>query len=344
MSLNDTALVTLIQAKAHLRIDAAASLHVDAEYVGMGDNSETHFALDHVSVEGSLRLYVNGELQTETTHYSTEELVIIFVTAPANNLPITASYNYSASLGAADEHEHNDFLGTGDNSNKEFDTLHTPIDGRLKLYVDADLQVLATDYTISGTTITFVTAPHNKDIVTAVYFEAVSSGGSVFESYDDELLENLINAATKKAEDETGRAFIIRDITETHIGDNKQVLRLYKQPVVSITSVHVGVDEPAYSERLTIGRLYHLVVWPLDYEIVVVYTAGYAETRAATQALVPDAVAAVLLMVAYLYENRVDMVHGESVTGLGSVTYELPLYIDKSGAKQYLNALRVSVL
>lgn len=264
MSLSNTALVTLIQAKNFLRVDAAASLHVDAEYVGAGDAGGTvEFNLDHTPVEGSLKLYVNNVLQTETTHYSISTATITFVTAPPDGHPITASYDYAA-------------------------------------------------------------------------------GDKTFEAYDDDLLERLIEAATKKAEDWTGRAFVQREITETHIGDNKQVLKLYKQPIVadSISSITVGgVALTSWSERLSIGRLYHLIVWTLDAEIVVVYTAGYGADRAATQALIPNAVAAVLLILANLFENRTDQLKSESIAGLGSVTYDIP-----SQAKELLNPLRTNVL
>jgi len=265
MSLSDTALVTLVQAKAHLRVDAVASLRIPAEYVGVGTGSATAFSLDNTPIEGSVQLYVNGTLQVEGSE---------------------------------------------------------------------------NDYTISGADITFVTVPPSGHQITASYDKEASD--TTFESYDDELLENLINAATKKAEDYTGRAFIIRDITETHIGDNKQVLKLYKQPVVaaSISAVSVGGDAlSSWTERLTIGRIYHLVVWPLDYEIIVAYKAGYATTQAATQALVPDAVAAVLLIIANLFENRTDQLKSESIAGLGSVTYDIP-----SQAKELLNPLRVNIL
>lgn len=266
MSLSDTALVTLVQAKNYLRVDAAASLHVDAEFVGVGTGSAVEFDLDNTPVEGSLKLYVNDVLQVEDTDFTIAVATITFTTAPTLNHGITASYDYAASA-------------------------------------------------------------------------------NTFESYDDDLLERLIEAATKKAEDYTGRAFVQREITETHIGDKRQVLKLYKLPAVEVTSITVGDDALSeYSERLTIGRIYHYTVWPLDYEIVIVYTAGYGVDRAATQVLVPDVVVAVLLMIAYLYENRVDLVHAESVSGIGSVTYELPLYVEKSGANILLSPYRVSVL
>lgn len=265
MSLSDTALVTLVQAKNYLRVDAAASLHVDAEYVGTGNGSNVTFTLDYVSIEGSLKLYVENVLQVEVDDYT---------------------------------------------------------------------------IVLSTKTITFEAAstPGDGEIVTASYDKA--AGDNTFESYDDDLLERLIEAATKKAEDYTGRTFVQGEVTETHIGDNKQVLKLYKRPVVDVTSVTVGGTAlTTWSERLTIGRIYHLVVWPLDYEIVVVYTAGYAATRAATQALIPDAVSAVLLILADLFENRGDKVDSISISGLGSTSYKLP-----SRAAELLAPLRTSVL
>jgi len=328
MSLSDTALVTLTQAKAHLRVDAMASQHIYAEYVGIGNAVAVAFDLDNTPVDGSLRLYVDGTLQVETT-----------------------------------------------------------------------------DFTISAATITFVAAPGDGEAITAAYDTAAAD--DTFESFDDLLLEKLIEAATKKAEDYTGRAFIQRSITESHFGNGSKVMNIYKQPVDSITSVvrkvseNVGLGDgstvafsldevptaasvllyvdgvlrelttdytldgaditfvaaPAdeakvtakythtilaiseYTEWLSIGRLYAEGVWTVHKIFEVVYVAGYDATRAAVQALIPDAVAAVLLMVAYLYENRTDQLKSESITGLGSVIYDIP-----SQAKELLAPLKVSWL
>lgn len=264
MALSDTALITLVQAKNYLRVDAAASLHVEAEFLGVGDGSDVTFDLDN-----------------------------------------------------------------------------TPIDGSLKLYVDGVLQVEDTDFTISGVTITFTTAPTLDDGITASYDYA--AGDNTFESYDDDLLEILIEAATKKAEEYTGRAFIQGEVTETHIGDNTIVLKLYKQPVVSITSITVGGDAlTSYTERLTIGRIYHPIIWSLDYEIVVVYTAGYAATRAATQALIPDAVIAVLVAVAAWYENRMG-VKSQDISGIGLIDYGDSDGLPEASRKK-LDSIKVSVI
>lgn len=313
MALSDTALVTLAQAKAHLKIDAAASLRVDAEYVGEGDGSDTTFSLDYTPIGGSLQLYVDGTLQVETD-----------------------------------------------------------------------------DYSISGADITFVTAPGNGEAITASYDRTASS--NTFESYDDDVLEKLIEAATKIAEDYSDRAFIQRTITEYHSGDGEKVLRLFKRPVVSITSVVRDISEAStdgdgstvawtldeeptsgsvkvyvdgvlqtvtidytisgsevtfvsapddgakiafaythtivrvneYTEQLAKGRIFGASVWAKNVIYPIVYVAGEASTRAATQVLVPDAVTAVLLILSDLFENRGDTIDSVNIAGIGSTSYKLP--------------------
>jgi hypothetical protein len=79
-----------------------------------------------------------------------------------------------------------------------------------------------------------------------------------------------------------------------------------------------------------------------DYEYIVVYTAGYASTRAATQLLVPDAVMAVLSAVKIWYENRMGL-KSESITGLSSTDYgvieELP-----EVSKKFLSSLNRNLI
>lgn len=328
MSLSDTALVTLVQAKNFMRKDAASSLNVVAEYVGLGDDETVEYTLDNTPISGSLKLYVNGTLQVEDTDFTIDTATITFESAPTDTYPITASYDYAAS----------------DNT---------------------------------------------------------------FEAYDDDLIENLINAATKKTEDYAGRAFVQRSITDSVNGTGRDTIRIPKTPVVSIDSVSykkvVGkkgdgsttpfdlgytpksdsltvyvngseqtVDEdytlssqtvtftsaPAdgakiifrfeveldlmddYTERLHIGRLKGS--WYKDYDYVVVYTAGYGSTMAAAQAAVPDAVMAVLSAVAVWYENRIGL-KSESVTGIGSVEYGDPGVLPEI-SKRYLSSINRNLI
>ena len=251
MALNDTALVDINQAKNFLRVDAASSLRVEAEYVGAGDGAGKVFSLDYTPIEGSLRLYVNGVLQLEPGDYSISAATITFGTAPTLNHPVTASYDREAS-------------------------------------------------------------------------------DDTFEAFDDDLIANLINAATKKAEDFTGRAFISRQITENRIGDGTKILKLYKRPIVSVDFVYMNDEELTegtdYDDWSEIGRLNG--TWYEGYPYTVVYTSGYG-TRAEAQAEVPNAVVAVLLIMTDLYENRGDTVGATNAPGIGSVNYNLPSRAEK---------------
>jgi len=322
MSLSATALVTLIEAKEYLRMDAAEDLQIFAEYVGEGDGLDTTFSLDNTPIDGSLRLYVNNVLQTETTHYSISGANITFVTAPTNLHPITASYDKGASSDTFEEYvdeelealieaatkiaedrsdrafiqrsvteshlgdggeylslykepvesitsvvrEVSEIVGTGDGSTVDFDLDETPTSLSVKVYVDGSLQTLTTDYTISGATITFVSAPSDGAVITATYTHTI-----------------------------------------------------------------LWISE--YTAQLSKGRLYG--TWAKNTIYEVVYTAGEASTRAATQALVPDAVLAVLLIIADLYDNRGDTVDSINISGVGSTSYKLPSRADK-----ILNSLR----
>lgn len=97
MPLNATALVTLLQAKAHLKLDHAVSDHIEAEYVGMGNGSNKAFALDNTPIEGTLRLYVDGVEKAEGTDYTRIGAVCTFVTAPPNGKSVTAAYDKASS-------------------------------------------------------------------------------------------------------------------------------------------------------------------------------------------------------------------------------------------------------
>lgn len=261
MALSNEALITLLQAKNYLRVDVAASLHIDAEYVG-----------------------------------------------------------------------------TGNGTTKVFNLANTPIEGSLKLYVH---NVKTTDFTISGAVITFKVAPALNNVITASYDKAAAT--HTFEAWDDELLGSLIEAATRKAEDYTGRFFIQREITETHIGDGTQMLKLYRQPVIEVDSIKIdGEDLTEWIEKCSIGRVYHTLVWAQDAEIEITYTAGHGEDRATVQPLIPDAMLAVLIAIANWYENKLGL-KSLNISGVGSMDYGEPSELPEA-SKKLLNRMRTNIL
>ncbi len=155
----------------------------------------------------------------------------------------------------------------------------------------------------------------------------------VDDSADDESIMRLIEAATKTAEDHAGKTFVQKEVTENRVGNGDRLLSLHWQPIVSVTSVELdGVAQTKdvdYIELLDMGWLKRGSGWTKDKAIVVVYTAGYGVTRAATQVLIPDVVTAVLLILADLYENRGDTVDSINISGLGSTSYKLPSRAEK---------------
>jgi len=284
MALSDTALITAIQAKAFIQKDHASSLTVYAEHVGTGDGANKEFTLDNTPVTGSLRLYVDGTLQTETTHYTISTATITFITAPGDGKQVTAAYEYAAS-------------------------------------------------------------------------------DDTFESYDDDILEIIINAATKKCEDYAKRAYINRDITESRVGDGGNHLLLNKRPVNSISSITIQASGASDASTLTENTNFTLhkeggyltrpmgqsfwttdllsLCWTKDAKIEITYNAGYSSTRAAVQDLVPDAVMAVLITTAVWYENRLSL-KSQNISGVGSIDYgaigELP-----EQAKKLLGGIDVTL-
>jgi hypothetical protein len=160
---------------------------------------------------------------------------------------------------------------------------------------------------------------------------------------DDALIELLIETASKKTADYCNSQWIQKEFTETHIGDGKVKLYLYRQPVVEVESVTINdEDYDDYTERLSSGYLWGS--WAKDAEIVVTYTAGYIspESDSNINAVIPDACLAVLDCVADWYNNRIG-VKAESVSGLGSVTYNDEYELPQS-AKAKLSSLRKSLI
>ena len=249
--------------------------------------------------------------------------------------------NYMRKDHADDLQIHAEYIGEGDDVEDEFTLDNIPLEGSLRLYVNNVLKVEGTDFTISGATVTFEVPPTNGHPLTASYSYAASA--DTFESYDEELIEFLINTATNKVEEYTERAFIEREVTEEHLGDGTELLRLRRIPVSSVSSISVnGEDINSWTERLAVGRVYYYHTFGIASEIEVIYTAGYGATRTLAQAAVPEAVMAVLAAVAHWYDNRMGL-KSENVTGVGSVVYSEPSELPEM-SKNYLSSLRRRVL
>jgi hypothetical protein len=119
-----------------------------------GDNSTTAFTIDSGRAVDDVLVYVNGFLLTPTSDYTISGTTLTFTTAPASSAEIVVRYLPLNNSGV-----YTNDTATGDNSTTAFtiDSGRTVED--VIVTVNGVTLVPATDYTISGTTLTFTTAP-----------------------------------------------------------------------------------------------------------------------------------------------------------------------------------------
>lgn len=121
-----------------------------------GDNSTVAFTLSNtIANENNTQIYIDGVYQSKG-NYSTSGQVITFSTAPAtgtNNIEVT----HFIAIGGTPEVEIDTF--NGDNSTVAFTLTTEPVTkNNLQIYIDGVYQAKA-NYSTSGTTLTFTTAP-----------------------------------------------------------------------------------------------------------------------------------------------------------------------------------------
>jgi hypothetical protein len=311
MSLSDYAAVTLAQAKAHLRLAHASTLHVGAEYVGMGDGETLVFTLDHAPIEGSIAVYVDSTLKTYTTHYSVSGTTLTFTSAgkPALNKAITAAYDYAATT----------------------DTFEDMDDLLLERLIEA-ATFDAEGYCGKAFVQRAFTEEHNGDggeILRLRRMPVVSVSAVVYKLVDTDDGDGATLAFTLSGTPKTGTLVVVVDgVTKTettHYTESGGVVTFTSAPTDGAhiefrydVALYVGDD---YTERLHVGRLHG--DWVANYRYSVTYTAGLAASRAALQTAYPEISQAVLLQAAYLYEHRIDLVDSED-DGLFRRTFRLP--------------------
>ena len=128
----------------------------------VGDNSTTAFTISSGRSVNDVLVFVNGFMLTPTTDYTISGTTLTFVTAPATSAEITYRY---LPLGGA--YTSADFTGNGSATTITIDAGRAVAD--VLVVVNGLTLVPTTDYTISGTTLTFVTAPANLAEITVRY-------------------------------------------------------------------------------------------------------------------------------------------------------------------------------
>jgi hypothetical protein len=128
----------------------------------VGDNSTTAFTISSGRSVNDVLVFVNGFQLTPTTDYTISGTTLTFVTAPTTSAEITYRY---LPLGGA--YTSANFTGNGSATTITIDAGRAVAD--VLVVVNGLTLVPTTDYTISGTTLTFVTAPANLAEITVRY-------------------------------------------------------------------------------------------------------------------------------------------------------------------------------
>ena len=128
----------------------------------VGDNSTTAFTISSGRSVNDVLVFVNGFQLTPTTDYTISGTTLTFVTAPTTSAEITYRY---LPLGGA--YTSANFTGNGSATTITIDAGRAVAD--VLVVVNGLTLVPTTDYTISGTTLTFATAPANLAEITVRY-------------------------------------------------------------------------------------------------------------------------------------------------------------------------------
>ena len=127
-----------------------------------GDGTTTAFSITSGRTVNDVLVFVNGFMLTPTTDYTISGTTLTFITAPASSAEISIRY-----LAIAGSYSYGEFTGNGSATTITISSGRTVDD--VIVVVNGLTLVPTTDYTISGTTLTFVTAPANLAEITVRY-------------------------------------------------------------------------------------------------------------------------------------------------------------------------------
>lgn len=134
---------------------------------GSVNGSNTAFTLSDTPTSGSLMLFLGGALQKEGSDYTLSGTTITFSFAPESATVIYAFYRTSdGSTSFADAETP---TGSVNGSNTAFTLANTPVSGSLMLFLGGSVQTKDVDYSLSGTSITFTSAPYSGAVLIAWY-------------------------------------------------------------------------------------------------------------------------------------------------------------------------------
>ena len=156
-----------------------------------GDGSTTGFTVTSGATVSNILVFLNGVFQRPTTDYTVSGTTLTFGTAPVNNDVITIKELVEGT---------NTFMSssvvrafTGDGSTTGFTVSSGKSVEQFLVFVNGVFQRPTNDFSYSGTTLTFGTAPVNGDVITVKEL-AEGTGSALLTIVDDSSTTTTLDA------------------------------------------------------------------------------------------------------------------------------------------------------
>ena len=154
-----------------------------------GDGSTTAFTVTSGADVENLLVFLNGVYQRPTTDYTVSGTTITFGTAPENATAITIKELVEGQNTFNDNPVVRAY--TGDGSTTGFVVTANKTVDQFLVFLNGVFQRPTTDFSYSGTTLTFGTAPANADVISIK--ELAESAGNLLTIVDDSSTTTAIN-------------------------------------------------------------------------------------------------------------------------------------------------------
>ena len=156
-----------------------------------GDGSTTGFTVTSGATVENVLVFLNGVFQRPTTDYTVSSTTLTFGTAPVNGDVITIKELVEGK---------NTFMSssvvrafTGDGSTTDFTVSSGKSVSQFLVFINGVFQRPTTDFTYSGSTLTFGTAPVNADVITIKEL-AEGTGSALLTIVDDSSTTTTLDA------------------------------------------------------------------------------------------------------------------------------------------------------
>lgn len=164
---------------------------------GTINGTNTSFTLANSPLSGTLKVFLNGQRLTLTTDYTITGTSLSMVSAPVSGDVLLVDYQINSgsyATGSSSFASNETPVGTVNGTNTTFTLNATPVSDTLALYRDGQLlKGAGNDYTLTGNSISFTTAPVTGSVLTAFYQISVSSAGNA-DTLDGKHFTDVVNS------------------------------------------------------------------------------------------------------------------------------------------------------